>query len=297
MKPATYGPFPFLPITQRKRFQWPGGARVALWVIPNIEFFHLDHVLPGNQNERVPAAQAKIPGVRNWAVREYGNRVGVWRMMDVLSRHGIRASVALNSDTCIHQPQIIEAAMKLNWEFMGHCQTNSLRLNEMEPEREKQAIHDTLADIAKLTGKKPKGWLGAGLSETWNTLDFLVDEGVEFVADWTCDDLPFRMKVAGKTIFSIPYTLQANDTPQLYEHKLSGEDFGTVIRRQFDWLYAEGAETPRVMAIALHPFVSGVPYRMGAVDKALGYICSHAGVWLATGSEIIRHYVQAVPED
>jgi peptidoglycan/xylan/chitin deacetylase (PgdA/CDA1 family) len=297
MQPATYGPFPFLPITRRKKFEWPGGARVALWVVPNIEFFHLDHVLPGNHNERVTAAQARIPSVRNWAVREYGNRVGVWRLMDVLTRYGIRGTVALNSDTCIYQPEIVEAAMKLGWEFIGHGQTNAMRLNEMEADREKQSVHDTLKDIAKVTGRKPRGWLGAGLSETWNTLDFLVEEGVEFVADWTCDDLPFRMAVAGRMIFSIPYTLQANDTPQLYEHKLSGPDFGTVIKRQFDCLYQEGAQLPRVMAIALHPFVTGVPYRIGAFEDALEYICRHAGVWLATGSEIIDHYARAVPED
>ena len=214
-----------------------------------------------------------------------------------MSRYGVRGTAALNSEICDHHPQIIEAALKLGWEFMGHCQTNAVRLNEMEPEREREAIHDTLERIGKATGKKPLGWLGAGLAETWNTLDFLIEEGCLLRRRLDSDDLPFRMSVNGKTLFSIPYTLHCNDTVQFFDQKASAEEFGNVLKRQFDCLYREAAETPRVMAIALHPFVSGAPYRIGAVDDALDYICSHAGVWLATGEEIIRHYAQGRPED
>ena len=291
MQPDIYGPYKYVPITERRGFKWPNGARVALWVIPNIEYFHLDDPMPGTNNERIARAHARIPNVRNWALRDYGNRVGVWRFMEVLSRYGIRATAALNSEVCTHHPQIMEAAMKLNWEFMGHCQTNAVRLNEMEPEREKEAIHDTLEVIAKTTGKKPAGWLGAGLAETWDTVDFLAEEGCLYVADWTADDLPFRMNVGGKTLYSIPYSLQCNDTPQFFDQKQSATQFGEILRQQFDCLYCEGAETSRVMAIALHPFVSGVPYRIGAIDAALDYICRHDGVWLATGEEIIRAYI------
>ena len=291
MQPSIYGPYRYVPISERKGFRWPNGARVALWVIPNIEFFHLDDPMPGTSNERIARAHAKIPNVRNWALRDYGNRVGIWRFFDVMSRYGVRGTAALNSEICDQHPQIIEAALKLDWEFMGHCQTNAIRLNEMEPEREKEAIHDTLERIGKATGKKPLGWLGAGLAETWNTLDFLIEEGCLYVADWTADDLPFRMNVNGKTIYSIPYSLQCNDTPQFFDQKLSAEEFGQVLTRQFDWLYREGEETSRVMAIALHPFISGAAYRIGAVDAALDYICKHDGVWLATGEEIVRAYV------
>ncbi len=291
MQPQTYGPYPFVPISERKGFRWPNGARIALWVIPNIEFFHLDDPMPGTNNERIVRAHARIPNVRNWTFRDYGNRVGVWRFMEMLSRHGIRGTAALNSDVCIHHPQIMEATMKLGWEFMGHCQTNAVRINEMEPEREKEAIHNTLEIIAKTTGKKPAGWLGAGLAETWNTVEFLADEGCLYVADWVADDLPFRMNLGDKTIYSIPYSLHCNDTPQFFDQKQSAAEFGEVLRQQFDCLYREGAETSRVMAIALHPFVSGAPYRIGAIDAALDYICSHEGVWLATGEEIIRAYI------
>ena len=113
MQPAIYGPYPYRPITQRKKFSWPDGNRLALWVIPNIEFFHLNDAMPGVNNERVPSAQVKIPNVRNWAIRDYGNRVGIWRFFEVMSRYGIRGTAALNSDICEYHPQIMETGVKL----------------------------------------------------------------------------------------------------------------------------------------------------------------------------------------
>jgi allantoinase len=144
MQCRPYGPFPYVPITRRPPFEWPGGARVALWVNPNIEFFALDDLMPSNVNERVPREHAKVPNVRNWALRDYGNRVGIWRIMDVLTRYGIRASAALNSAVCDHHPEIIEEAGRLGWELIGHNQTNALRLNEMDPADERAAIRATL---------------------------------------------------------------------------------------------------------------------------------------------------------
>jgi peptidoglycan/xylan/chitin deacetylase (PgdA/CDA1 family) len=294
MEPRIYGPYPYLPITERKPFAWPGGAKLALWVIPNLEFFHLDDPMPGVSNERV--AHAHIPNVRNWALRDYGNRVGVWRFFDVLAKHGIRATAAVNSDICVHHPQIMKRAVELDWSFMGHCQTNARRLNELAPEQEHEAIRATLDTIGEATGRKPEGWLGAGLAETWNTLDYLIDEGVQYVADWTCDDLPFRMNVGGRTLLSIPYSLQVNDTTQFFNQKATFEDFEKIIKAQFDCLYGEAEAVPRVMAIAIHPFVSGVPHWIGALDRALGYICAHDRVWRATGPEIVAHYAKAIPD-
>jgi len=293
VKPGIDGPFPYTPITARKGFRWPNGARVALWVIPNIEFFYLDAPLPVANNERVSAAHAKIPNPRSWSLREYGNRVGVWRIMEVMSRYGVRGTAALNSDICIHRPQIVEAALKLGWDFIGHCESNVTRLNDVPPEQEKELIHRTLETIAKATGKKPIGWLGAGLAETWNTLDLLIEEGCLYVADWMADDLPFRMSIGGKTLYSMPYNFQCNDSIQFFEQKQSPEAYAISMKRQFDWLYLEGAESSRVMAIPLHPFVSGAPYRIGAIDETLAYICGHRDVWLATGEEILQGYIDS----
>jgi allantoinase len=270
MKPAPYGPFSYSPIIERPRLSWPGGAHVALWVIPNIEFFSL--------MEKVPAGSG-------------GNRIGVFRLMQVLERYGVRATVALNSDVCAHHRQIIEQGNKRGWEWMGHCESNTRRLNEAPPGEEKGIIHRTLAAIEKASGARPVGWLGSGLQETWDTLDILAAEGCKYVCDWTNDDQPYVMRLdGGREILNVPYSHEINDKPVFERAHRTADEFRDMICRQFDVLYREGAESGRVMAIALHPYLTGVPYRIDAFDAALAYICRHPRVWRATGSEIARHY-------
>jgi allantoinase len=286
MDPRAYGPFDYSPIIDRPRLEWPGGARVALWIIPNIEFFSLNESVPPQAG-----GGGKVPDVPTWATRDYGNRVGVFRMMKVMDRYGMRGSVALNSDLCQWHPRILEEGKARGWEFMGHNESNTRRLNQIPPEEEKGVIERTLSTIEQATGTRPKGWLGSGLQETWNTLDYLEGAGVEYVLDWTNDDQPYRMTLpSGKTLLSVPYSQELNDKPAFEKHNFTADEFATMICRQFDVLWQEGAESGRVMAIALHPYITGVPHRIGALDKALDYICRHEGVWRATGLEIARHY-------
>jgi allantoinase len=288
MQPCEYGPFPYVPINRRPTLKWPNGARIAVWVIPNIEFFALDRGLPGHPWEK---AGADAPTVRAWGQRDYGNRIGIFRIMDVLKKYGIRATAALNADICEHHPQIVEDACKLGWEFIGHNITNSVRLSGMSLEEERHVIRASLARIAGLTGKRPLGWLGSGLAETWNTLDILAEEECLYVSDWVNDDQPYLMNAGGKQLVYLPYSYELNDSPQLYYRDRSIDEFVNMIKRQFDTLYREGAESARVMAICLHPFVIGVPHRIGGLDSALQYISSHEDVWFATGEEIVRAYL------
>lgn len=282
MKPRRYGPFPYSPIIDRPKVRWPNGARLALWVIPNIEFFSLD--------EQVPAAAGgggKTPDVPTWAVRDYGNRVGVFRLMEVMSRYNVRGTVALNSELCAEHPRIIEECIRLDWELMGHNESNTRRLNAVPADEEGAIVRRTVDTIEKASGRKVRGWLSSGLSETWNSLDHLVDCGVEYIADWVNDDQPYEMKLDdGRTIMSIPYSTELNDKPAFDQKHRTAEEFDTMIRRQFDVLWREGGDQARAMGIALHPYIIGMPHRIGALDSALEYICSHEGVWLATGSEI-----------
>jgi peptidoglycan/xylan/chitin deacetylase (PgdA/CDA1 family) len=287
MHPRSYGPFPYAPIIHRPKLTWPDGAHVALWVIPNIEFFSLQ--------EKVPAAAggsgAPVPDVPAWSVRDYGNRVGVFRMMETLARYGVRGTVALNSEVCAQHPAIIEEGNKLKWEWMGHNESNTRRLNALPPGEEPRVIEDTLKTIEKATGRRPAGWLGSGLQETWDTLDLLAANGVEYVADWVNDDQPYTMTLdGGRTILSVPYSHEINDKPAFENHHRTADEFREMICRAFDVLYREGAESGRVMAICLHPYITGVPHRIGALDGALDYISRHDRVWKATGAEIARHY-------
>ena len=287
MKPARYGPFPYSPIIHRPALKWPDGAHVALWIIPNIEFFALDEkVPPGSGGTGVP-----VPDVPTWSARDYGNRVGVFRLMEVLEKHGIRATVALNSELCTEHPAIIKEGNKLKWEWMGHCESNTRRLNAASPGEEPRIIKDSLAVIEKATGARPRGWLGSGLQETWDTLDLLADNGLDYVCDWTNDDQPYIMSLDGnKTLVSVPYSHEINDKPVFEKFHRTADQFHDMICRQFDVLYREGAQSGRVMAIAIHPYLTGVPHRIDAFDAALGYISRHGKVWKTTGADIARHY-------
>jgi allantoinase len=291
MEPRSYGPFKYSAVNRRPKITWPNDARVALWVAPNIEYFALDEALPGDNFSR-PGRAGYTPMVREWGVRDYGNRVGVFRIMEVMEKHGVRGTVSLNSNVCDAFPEIIEDCMKLDWEFMGHCQGNMHRLSEILPETEREYIHQTLAKITEATGKRPAGWLGSGLYETWNTLDYLVEEGCRYVSDWVNDDQPYMMDIGGKPLTYLPYSFETNDSSAIGRNQYTPGEFERMMKDQFDVLYREGAESGRVMAICLHPYIIGQPHRIGALDRALEYICSHAGVWKATGSEIVDHYLK-----
>lgn len=283
MEPQKYGPFPYIPINRRPKITWPNGARVAVWVSPNFEAFALD--------EKMPVGKGKIPDVMYWSLRDYGARVGVFRVMDVLAKRNIRASVMLNANVCDVYPEMVEDAVELGWEFLGHNETNTQPLNDIPPEDERRVIHDSLARIEKATGKKPRGWLGSGVQETWNTLDYLAGEGLDYVCDWVNDDQPYMLDANGRPMVSLPYSMEINDRPAFDRYYRSSDEFELMIRRQFDVLYREGADSGRVMSISVHPFIIGVPHRIWALESGLDYIAKHDGVWFATGEEIVDHYV------
>jgi peptidoglycan/xylan/chitin deacetylase (PgdA/CDA1 family) len=226
-------------------------------------------------------------------MRDYGARVGIFRIMEVLSKRGIRGTASLNSEVCDDYPQIIEDAVSLGWEFLGHGGSNSRQLTDLQPETEKQVIHDSLARLAKATGKKPRGWLGSGMMESWNSLDYFADEGIEYVCDWNNDDQPYLMDAGGRRMVALPYSVEINDLPAMYRQTRSSDEFEKMMRQQFDTLYREGAESGRIMAVAVHPYVIGFPHRIWALESALDYMRIHDGVWFATGGEIIDHYLKS----
>jgi peptidoglycan/xylan/chitin deacetylase (PgdA/CDA1 family) len=267
--------FPYQAIVDRPPVKWPNGARVAVWVIPNVEHFHIEI-----------GSAAPAPDIRNHSRRDYGNRVGVWRIMEVLARHGVRGTVALNAEVGRFYPRIMEEMAQLKWELMGHGLTNSVLLAGLSKERETAVIAETRAVIEQW-GQKMRGWLGPGLTETWHTLDLLRENGVDYVCDWVNDDLPYRMN---NGLYSIPYSIELNDMPLFNNPSIDIDEFYRRICETFDVLHDEGAQNGRVMAIALHPFLIGAPHRIRTLDRALGYVAAHGGVWFATGSEIIDAY-------
>jgi peptidoglycan/xylan/chitin deacetylase (PgdA/CDA1 family) len=286
--PLHHGRFDYSPIVDRKPLRWPNGARVALWVIPNIEHFLFDRP----STRLADGGLGLSPDVLNYSWRDYGVRVGIWRMMDIMEKYGVKGTVALNSDVCIHYPRIIEAGNGLGWEWMGHGTTNSILINRQTEPEERALIVKVVADIRKGTGHQPRGWLSPALSETTRTLDLLAAAGINYVGNWVNDDQPYPMRVKTGAMLSMPYSAEINDIPALLGLHQSPEMFGQMIRDQFDVLYEDGACTGRVMSICLHPFLIGHPHRSKYLAQALAHIASRQEVWLATGSQIADWYRQ-----
>jgi allantoinase len=284
-----HGRFDYSAITSRERRALPDDARVAVWVIPNIEHFHY-----GKPAISMTGMTASFkPDVLNYAWRDYGVRVGIWRVMEILEKYGFPATAALNSEVCEQYPEIVKEGNRLGWEWMAHGATNSSLFTGMAEDDERGLIQNVLATIGRHTGKPCRGWLGPALTETDNTLDILAEAGVDYVADWCNDELPYYMRTRSRPIIAMPYTLEVGDISVFLEHGGSGEDFFRLVRDQFDVLYEEGRTQPRVMALALHPFIIGHPFRALYLAKALSHIAGHDKVWLTTGSALADWFASA----
>jgi allantoinase len=279
-------------ISERKPFAWPGNKKLAVWIAPNVEVWHYD--LPAGQAV-TPNTANRVPDVVNYAWREYGVRVGLWRIADVLDAAGLKATVALNSQFCETFPKAMEEMKKRGWEFMGHGTTNSESLAGLNPEKEKEVIRHVLKTIEQSSGRKPRGWLGTGLTETYNTLDILAEEGVVYCGDWNNDDQPFPMKVKTGKLFAIPYCMEINDIGLYIRKGYTGEQYYRSVIDQFEQLYADSEKQPRVMGIPLHPMITGQPLRIKYLQRVIAEMKKLEGVWFATGSEIIDAYERAHP--
>jgi peptidoglycan/xylan/chitin deacetylase (PgdA/CDA1 family) len=291
LPPKEHDRFSYSPIVDRPPLRWPNGARVAVWVIPNIEHFLFDRP----STSITHATIGLVPDVLNYSWRDYGVRVGIWRMMEVMEKHGFRGTVALNSEVCRHYPRIIEAGRELDWEWMGHGVTNSELIGDQSEDDERALIQRVVTAIAESTGERPRGWLSPALSESHRTLDLLAENGIEYVGNWVNDEQPYAMRVNTGSMISLPYSAEINDIPAFLELKQSPEGFGRMICDQFDVLYEDGAKSGRVMSICLHPFLIGHPHRSKYFDAALAHIRSRQDVWLATGAEIVDHYKANYP--
>jgi peptidoglycan/xylan/chitin deacetylase (PgdA/CDA1 family) len=281
--------FEYTPITARRPFKLPKGARIAVWTIVNIEEWDIEKPM-ARQYLSAPQGVATVPDVPNWAWHEYGMRVGFWRLHEALSKRKIRATTAINANVCRSYPPVAQAMKDAGWEFMGHgVKQGALHLVADQ----RQTVRESIAMIREFTGRKPKGWLGPGLTETWETLDVLAEEGIEYVSDWVNDDVPYDIETPAGPLVSVPYTLELNDITVMALHHHASSEWLTRARDQFDRLYAEGARSPRVMAIAVHPYISGVPHRIKYFEAVYDYIRKQKGVWMATGEEIYEHYKTA----
>ncbi|MFB1047075.1 polysaccharide deacetylase family protein [Streptomyces chrestomyceticus] len=278
--------FDYSPIVDREPIHWPGGARVAFYVGLNVEHYQVDRP----STSIFPGTAGLAPDPLNYGWRDYGPRVGIWRLIESLDRHGLRASVMLNSDVTRHYPQIIEAGRARGWAWVAHGRDNSTFQADMSVEDERAYLTEVVGTIEAATGRRPRGWLGPALTETFRTPELLAGLGLDYVLDWANDDQPYRLNVPG--MLSVPYSIEVNDISLFVGKNLSGPDFVRIVEDQLDQLYADSATSGRVMSLVLHPFVINQPFRHKYLDQALEHIANHPGVWLTTSDEIAEHYAR-----
>ncbi|MBB6376742.1 peptidoglycan/xylan/chitin deacetylase (PgdA/CDA1 family) [Pseudonocardia eucalypti] len=276
-------------IVDRVPIRWPGDARVAFYVGLNVEHYQVDRPA----TSIFAGTSQLVPDPLNYGWRDYGPRVGFWRTMRTLDRYGLRASVLLNSAVCQHYPRIIEAGRARDWAWLAHGRDNTTFQADMSLDEERAYLADVVGTIERATGRRPRGWMGPALTETFNTPELLAELGLSYVLDWTNDDQPFPLNVPG--MYSVPYSVELNDIALFVGQTLSGPDFVRIVRDQLDQLYADSADGGRVMALALHPFVIGQAFRARYLDEALDYVVNHPGVWLTTSDEIAEHYAANQP--
>jgi allantoinase len=281
----------YSPISDRPRVELPGGARMVVWVIVNIEEWSPLETMPRTVLTP-PAGGSPMPDIPNWAWHEYGNRVGFWRMLEVFDELNIPATLAINGSAIRSYEPIARAALDRSWEFMGH---GFGQKNMQKVENEREDIVKTREAIRAFAGRPPRGWLGPGLTETWETPDLLVEEGFDYVADWVLDDQPVRLKTRSKPIVSVPYSQECNDVAMmLLQHHVAAEYRNRAID-QFEQIYRDSLTSARVMALVVHPYIMGAPHRLRYFREALLHVRTRSDVLFWTGERIHDWYVAANP--
>ena len=272
----------------RPKITWPGGARLAFWVAPNIEFYELN---PPRNPYRTPWPTPP-PSVPGYSIRDYGNRVGHIRQMRLLDKYGIRGSISLSAALFDHHPEIIALCAERDWEFFSHGIYNTRYTYGLTEEQEREMILDAMDTIERHSGQRPAGYLAPALSHSEVTIDLFAEAGGLYTCDLFHDDQPTPLNLrSGKRFVSLPYSLEMNDTIAFVVNKVQPREYGRMLKDCFDRLYAEGAESGTVMCIPTHNYQVSCPHRLRAFEEALEYITGHSDVWVTTGREIAEFYL------
>ncbi|MGG7566739.1 polysaccharide deacetylase family protein [Rhodovulum sp. DZ06] len=282
----SHGRFDYSPITDRPDFTWPGGKRLAVYLGVNLEHFAFGEGLGA---ELAPGGPQ--PDILNHAWREYGNRVGAWRMLELLDALDLPATVLVNSALYDHAPQLMDAHRARGDEIAGHGRTNSERQSEMDPAAEAAMIAEATAAIAKAEGAPPRGWLSPWIAESAATPDLLAGAGYAYTLNWCMDDQPVWMRTASGPLLSAPCPQEVNDIPAIVARKDGAAQFADMIVDNFDEMLEQSRGQPLVMGVALHPYIVGQPYRLRHLRRALTHIAQRREeVWITTAGEIAEHF-------
>lgn len=278
--------YPYSAIIDRPPLTLPGNARIAVFVVPNVEYLEW---LPPPNPLRSPYP-TPAPNLGAFQARDYGNRVALWRLFELFDDLGIKTTASVNAAVFEHHPLIAEEMARRDWDYQSHGLYNTRFAFGMDEATEREMIGEVIDIVRKATGKTISGWLGPALTTTARTPDLLAEAGVKYWADMFHDDEPTEVSVSSGRLITLPYSFEINSGVALGGQAQTAEAFGRMITDQFDMLYEEGATAPKVMAICLHPFAVTAPSRVKYLRRALEYILGHSGVWQATAGDIADWY-------
>jgi peptidoglycan/xylan/chitin deacetylase (PgdA/CDA1 family) len=274
-------------IVDRPPLPLPGEARIAFWTIVNYEVWDIARTMP-RQVLPAPTGVPLLPDVLHWSWHEYGMRVGAWRFFELYERLGIRPTVAINARTCEDYVRVAEEAKRLGWEFMGHSY-DQIPIHKVEDQA--GMIGRSMDIIERFTGSRPVGWLGPGLTQTLETPELLVNAGVKYIGDWVYDDEPTVIRTAKGPLVTLPYTVEINDITMMIVQHHESEHFARRAIDQFERLHAEGKNRAKIMALAIHPYISGQPHRIKYLEAIYDHVRRFEGVLHWNGAEILSWYL------
>lgn len=290
MELRDHGRYDYSPLPERPVYDWPDGKRLAFCLCNNIEIFSFRSGL-GSDSATLTAPQTH----RNYAWRDYGNRVGQWYLFDLLAEHGLPASHNVNSAVLREYPQILAKIQERGDEIVSHGRSNGERQDVLGEEEERQLIAEATEEITRLAGHQPKGWMGPYFAQSEVTLDLLQEAGYEFMLDWPVDDQPVWMRTRGGHILSVPYSVELNDSPSMVFRQESAMSFERMITDQFDEMLLQSEKAPLVFTLITHPFIIGHPFRLRALRRALDHIMRHRDkLWITTVGGVNAH-VRSLP--
>jgi allantoinase len=283
--------FEYSPITTRPDFEWPDGRRLAVYIAVCLEHFSY-----GEGGLGLPYSPGiPQPNTYNWAWREYGNRVGGWRLLELLEQHGIPPTVLLNTECYEHCPQLVDAYRAAGTEFVAHGKTNSVHPNELDEDAERELIRDVFETMSRREGRPPGGWMSPGANPSRSTEDLLAEAGFRYTLDWPMDDQPTWLRTRGGPLLSVPYPHEVNDVPMVVLHHGTGPAFADMVLENLDELHEQSSRQPLACGIVVHSFIVGQPFRLRRFRRAVEHLVSLPGVWLTTPGRIAEHWAGLHP--
>lgn len=293
MSLPTHGRYDYVPITRRPDITWPNGKRLAVYIGLNLEHFAFGEGLGA---ELAPGGPQ--PDVLNYAWRDYGNRVGAWRMLDLLDALDLPATVLANSAMYDYAPDLMTAFRARGDEIAGHGRTNSERQSTMSEAEESAMIREATQVIQAAEGTPPAGWLSPWIAESLVTPDLLAEAGYSYTLNWCMDDQPVWMNTRSGPLLSVPYPQELNDIPAIVARKDSASDFADMIIDNFDEMLEQSKGQSLVMGIALHPYIVGQPFRLRQLRRALQHIVGRRDeIWLTRAGDIAQYWSAQVPPE